>query len=96
MQNIKFAGYDCKIEYGSYPNGRTAIRLVGEDGLPVATASCNIPEADIPEGTTFIKDYSENTGILNVLEEAGIVKRTDVRVKQGFVEVPLVELVNAP
>lgn len=94
-KQVQFAGYKCSVDYGSYSNGRVAIRLLSvPDGAPVATATCNIPDVEIPDNTAFIKDYSENTGILKVLHEAGIIKPTEFKVRQGFVDVPLCEVID--
>jgi len=40
------------------------------------TATTNLESAHVPNGSVLIKNYSENQGILEVMEEAGIVKRT--------------------
>ena len=76
--NVRFAGLDCAVLLGSYGNGRPALSLVEqmEDGFgdPICSATANVPEAELGPMETLIKDYSENTGILDVLEEAGLVE----------------------
>lgn len=78
---MKHEGQKLKVEYGKYHDGRTAISLIcdgGEDnGQPYMVASLNLPEARIKENQVVIKSYAENEGILEVLEEEGIVERTD-------------------
>ena len=87
---IKFKDYECNVEWDLYQNGRPAILLVdAHDGSPVATATVNIPEVDLPAGYTLIKDYSENEGMLECLATAGIVQPTGHAVGNGFVVIPV-------
>lgn len=84
---VTFAGFKCMVLKRSYTNGRVALELVEEmSGEPVAVASVNLPDAHCPAGYVFIKDWSENSGILKVLVEAGVIEQTNVRVATGFVE----------
>lgn len=91
---VTFRGMQLEVSFRRYPdNQRTAICLGDiETGEPYATATVNIP--DIPLGPTevLVKDYSENTGMLEALEHAGIVRRTGRCVRSGFVEIPVCEL----
>ena len=65
---IKFAGYQCLPQYGRYPNGRLSIRLIDlYERYPVATATLNV-DAPLPNRCAYIKDYSENAGMVDVLE----------------------------
>lgn len=85
---IKFKHYTCDVLFMPYQdNGRPAIILFDAfDGEQITTASVNLPDEPIEDGYIFIKNWSENDGILEVLEEAGIVKRTGRMVPTGFVE----------
>lgn len=90
---VEFRGETCRVEFAKYSNGRIAIRLViDETGEPMCTASMNLIEQECKPDQTFIKDYSENSGILDVLLAAGIVKDTGVRRYSGFCEYPLVDV----
>lgn len=90
---VLFKEWVCEVIYYQYANGRDAIRLLDAgDGEPVATATVNLPEEECPEGFTFIKDYSENSGILDCLVEAGIVEDMGVAVKCGHAEANLVRI----
>ena len=96
---VMFQGVQLRVSFSRYSdNQRTAICLEDiETGEPYATATVNIP--DIPLGPTevLIKDYSENAGMLEALEVAGIVRRTGCYVRSGFVALPVCELlVDAP
>lgn len=88
--HVNFNGIDCIVKFGKYANnGNTAIFLSDATSMePVLRASVNLVGEDIPANFVFIKDYSENTGILKVLENAGIVKRTGRVVPTGYVTVP--------
>jgi hypothetical protein len=63
-----------------------------EDGFPVATATINTKEKLPSKRHIVIKNYSENEGILEALEEAGIVKKTGDFVAAGFSRCPVAEL----
>uniref|UniRef100_A0A6M3IWQ2 Uncharacterized protein n=2 Tax=viral metagenome TaxID=1070528 RepID=A0A6M3IWQ2_9ZZZZ len=100
---IRFRQWNCEIRRMYYGNNRTAIRLVdANDGSPTATASVNITGHSksewktlaefcgcTPDQLVFIKDYSENEGMLDALVSQGIVKDTGHRHHTGHVEVPL-------
>jgi hypothetical protein len=73
MKRVKFNGKDLEVIFGKYSNGQTFIRLCTLDGAPYATATINDPDADLLENEVIIKNYSENEGILESLEEAGIL-----------------------
>ncbi|QIB67153.1 hypothetical protein [Kineobactrum salinum] len=77
---ITFLNFNCVLRQAAYNNGRAALQLVdASDGSPIATASVNIPEVRCPHEHTWIKTWSENTGILEALTAAGVVKDTGKR-----------------
>lgn len=89
---MKFKHWDCNIKIGYYANGNTAIQLFGkEDHEPVATATINLYEK-LPQNQAYIKDYSENEGMLEVLMEAGIVTKILGYRHNGYIVAPLCEL----
>lgn len=73
--NTPYGSYQCKPVLLKYAdNDRPALRLVdAEDNSPIAQASVNFPEVNIPDGYIAIKNWSENEGVLESLMEAGIV-----------------------
>lgn len=93
---IKFQQWDCILEMGGYSNnGRIALELIDErDGEFVATATVNIPEANLPWDELLIKDYSENEGMLDCLVNAGLVTRTGKSVQTGFVTCPIAKITD--
>lgn len=87
----KFIDCDCWISTEhSYGNGRTAIQVLdAETGAPECTASVNMVDLDCPEGYAWIKDYSENEGIMGELIRHGIIGKPVSIAQTGFVEVYL-------
>jgi hypothetical protein len=88
---VKFKQWDCKVMTSLYSNGHVAIRLVdAEDFSPVATATLNMAEYGYPQekDEVYIKDYSENEGVLKALQEAEIIGEV-------LGEYPLSQWVNA-
>jgi len=98
MGKVKFQGFDCEIQQTTYGNGRTALLLVDakDPEHHVAVATVNLPDVPLPSNQVFIKDYSENQGMLDGLEKAGIVKATGAMVETGFVRVPVAEVLTKP
>lgn len=96
-ERVVFAGTRCRIVQAVYPHGGIALQLFEDnsDRTPHATATVCIPEAGIRAGQALIKDYEENAGMLEALVAAGIVRPTGRRVKSGFVEVHVVDVVPA-
>jgi hypothetical protein len=91
---IKFNQWTCELIKSHYmDNNRIALQLVdAEDGCPIATASVNLPDAECPEGHTYIKDWSENMGMLHALTSQGIVEDTGEVAITGFVTANLVKV----
>jgi len=76
MNNMKTVTVDdtvCTINISKYGNGNTSLQLIDtEDGFPYAVASVNFDEK-LPEGEMYIKNYSENAGIRDILIDAQII-----------------------
>jgi hypothetical protein len=86
------AEYNVHLEKGKYSNGRTAIELIdAEDGIPVMVATVNIPEVPLNEDEIIIKDYSENEGVLDFLQQNGLVGEVLREVTTGFVKCQVVK-----
>jgi hypothetical protein len=93
MKTVRFLGHDCVVEKTRYPNGRPALVLNdARDGEMFAVATVNLPDLPAGPNQVFIKDYSENEGMLAALEAAGIVRPLNVRARSEFVSVPICEL----
>jgi len=90
---LNFNDYNLRVVYAQYDNGRTAITLIDEeDGMPFTTASVNMPNDDCPKGHVYIKDYSENEGMVKYLQGKGVITEVVSYVNSGFVTVPLCKL----
>ena len=89
------SGVKLKVVFTKYANtGNTAIVLKSLDDEPMYTATVNITGYPLDKDECFIKDYSENEGVLNTLIHAGIIKETDIRIKQGFVELTVCKILK--
>lgn len=98
---VTFLDCLCDIVFGKYGNGRTAIELIGAEGSewegePVAIASVNIWQAPLKDNEILIKNWSENEGILEVLQRAKIIGPVITTVPTGFVYAHQCELLVNP
>jgi hypothetical protein len=91
MTEVKFKDWTCSVVKRQYDNGRVALQLVDEEG-PVATATVNLPDAELGKNEVLVKNWSENQGMLDALVAARVVKPTGKTIRSGFVEVPVCEL----
>jgi hypothetical protein len=90
---VHFKGFLCEMQWKTYPNGRAALYLVdAQTRETVAVATADLPDAPLKPGEVFIKDHSENRGMLAALEQAGVVKATGAAVRSDFAEVPVAAL----
>lgn len=88
---INHKGHLLDLEFEKYENGRTAISL-SFNGEPYMTASVNLPEYELAENEVFIKNYSENEGILMTLILAGIISPNYKSFVYNHVEIQKCEL----
>ena len=90
---IQFKKWNCRLVWHRYGNNRRALELVDVvDGSPVVMATVNLPDEKLDPDEVFIKDYSENDGLLDALMKAGIVEDTGRRVTSGYVTIPVCRL----
>ena len=84
--------YDVRLVRGFYGNGNKALQLVdADDGSPVLIATVNLGARNLP-GFITVKDYSENEGVLEFLQEIGFVADVDHYEDSGYVTVPVCRL----
>ena len=87
----KYLG-DLTFNGNTWPNTTVEYRanqLWIEDPIDmVAVVSENIPGYTPAEGCIFVKDYSENTGVLSALIDAGVLVPTGRAVVSGYVGLP--------
>jgi hypothetical protein len=101
LTQIKFKYWICQLKFGKYPNGRIALRLVGaagfeSEGEAIATCTVNLPDQELPEGFVFIKDWSENEGMLRALVSTKIVEYPVKEVPSGYVKAHMCKLLIQP
>ncbi len=94
---IHWKGRDHDLYQTSYPIGGTPALVLRDHhtGEASAIASLNLP-VHPPAGHIWIKNWSENDGILPALTEAGIVEDTGQREHVGFEEAVLCKLHFVP
>jgi len=74
---MKMYGEEVFVVFEKYAdNGRVAIRLVDEEGMPFCMATVNVPQVPLQEDEVIIKNYSENAGVLEILEQEGYIQDT--------------------
>lgn len=97
MHIVKFKKRNCELQFGKYENGRTAIELVEiETGDPIVVATVNVPEIELEVDEVIIKNYSENSGILQTLILNSIISEPIASYGNGFVNVPVCKLLVKP
>jgi hypothetical protein len=97
VSKIKFKHWDCRLYFGMYRDGTSAIVLypcddVEMSGPPVAVATVSMPNVRLEVGEVIIKDYSENEGMLSSLVKAGVVTDTGKVIESGFVVLHICKL----
>ena len=78
------------------PGGGKAIELFTDDEEmePWTMATSNLAGISLADDEVLIKTYSENEGLLEDMEEAGIVRRTGRYIPSGFVNIPVCKLLR--
>ena len=93
MKRIQFLDFNCEIIKGKYAKGQNSLQLIDvEDGGPVATASVCLPDQPQQENQVFIKNYSENAGIMETLMLQGIISGPQAVIPGGHVNFTVHEL----
>jgi hypothetical protein len=90
MKKVLWHGHNLYVSIDRYRNGQTVIELCDDDswyGQRYATASIALTEMH-PEGCAWIKDYSENEGMVDALVDGGVIAPEPVMtVHTGYVQV---------
>lgn len=84
---VRFRNWDCILIKSKYANGRIALALKdASTGEPVAKATVNLPDEPLEdeERYTFIKNYSENHGMIPALYQAGVIDGPIRDVSTGY------------
>jgi hypothetical protein len=94
---VTFKSWTCDAIGLRYHDGSRALRLleVGT-GEPIATCTLNIPELPLEDSDVLIKNYSENIGMVEALQEAGIIDKHIATYSNEYdVEFPVYQLTEA-
>ena len=99
MTTVQFKDWRCRLYLASYSDGNTALSMYDtEDGSAITRVSLNLApvEAELLEDRAliYLKDYSENEGMLDLLVAEGIVERTGHTRQSGYIEAPLVRIID--
>jgi hypothetical protein len=96
---MKYYDGDIVVSLSKYHDGTTAILFQEPNGAPLAKASKNvkgiIPDhlfSQLPEYIVFIKDYSENEGVLATLVDAKLAMPAGYEVHSHHVTLTAVTL----
>lgn len=82
----KYINQRALLSFGQYENGATAISLFDpQDGEPLAVATVNLPHEVPAPGRVFIKNYSENEGMVSALLQAGVISLPHRLLDAGYV-----------
>jgi hypothetical protein len=93
LVEVDFAGYHCQLLLDRYREGGLCLRLVNMDEFDrIAIATACLPDDPPPPGCIYIKDYSENQGMLQTLCHAGVITDTGERVSTGYTELAIARL----
>lgn len=84
FDGCRFYGKAC-----TYKNGNFAIQLIKASTDQYVTMATTNLDFTVNQGFAYIKDYSENKGLLAVLEDAGIVTEVVGHTASGFELLPL-------
>ena len=85
---VSFAGYVCALDFTArYLDRHIVIRLLDQEGFPVAIATVNLGGLAMDE--VAIKDYSENAGMLALLLKADVIYPPHRFLQSGYVSFPI-------
>ena len=90
---IKFKNWNCTLVASYYSNEKRKAMMLVENGEIVAVATVNMPDYPCEKDQVYVKNYSENRGILQTLINNKIVFPNLVNELGGrFVNIPLMRL----
>lgn len=85
----RYRDWSVVLDWPTYENGRRALRLLdSETGEQICVATVNVPQEFLEDDCAFIKNYSENAGMLNWLIVNQLATPTGRAVRSGYVELP--------
>lgn len=78
--NVNYCGESNKVEFSEYPNGRIKITLIGRYSNKKIEATVNDEDIYLRKDEVLIKNYSENQGVEDALDEGNIIGREPTEV----------------
>lgn len=81
-----------KIIIQEYSNGQNAIYLQNRKGEPLAELTIKCDELELRSNETIIKDYAENSNLINNLLESGFIESTNRFVIIGSCLYPICQI----
>jgi hypothetical protein len=86
---------NCSLRFTKYPTGSYCLTIVDEYGHPLMNVSKLVPAYIIESDEIFVKDYSENEGILDCLTELNILEEI-ITIPAGHTKLHLCKLLIDP
>lgn len=97
MIKVKFKNWDCVIKVARYSNNRIALKLIdAEDFQVVAVATINLPNMPLKDDEVYIKNYSENEGMVKALRKARVISKPVEYVNVEYVKILKCKLLIQP
>ena len=90
----KYCDGDAILHLGQYTNGRLAIRCISNGGIPILTATVNLPERELPADHIFLKSYAENEGLIECFIREKLVRRTYLEFAYNYVMIQEVKMAD--
>lgn len=88
----KYGRYEnCFFRTNAYRDGSIAIKasqVVDGFSEPILFVTVNLGHP-LPENCIAVKDYSENEGVLDCLQELGLITEVVCRERSGYVIIPV-------
>lgn len=80
---------DCYFQTGRYLNGNLVVEIYSRSLGPITRVTIN-PDIVLPDDLIAIKNYSENSGMVEWLISQGIIEPTAIReITSGWVSIPV-------
>jgi hypothetical protein len=92
---MKYFKDDVVVVADKYHDGTTALMLrSSNDGEPIAKATVNLGDMSIEPNIVYIKDYSENEGVLWTLLMGNIIETIGLTRPAGFEMVEAARIID--
>ncbi|MFW6015275.1 MAG: hypothetical protein ACOCRK_02410 [bacterium] len=88
----KYIDEEAFLQLDKYSNGSTAISFRSSVGEPLSVATVSLGDITPSEGCAFIKNWSENEGVLDCLIDNDMVELTGKEIETGYCKAQEVKL----